>query len=184
MTYDSLTPEQQARADALHAAAAALGSPKEPFDDDIVRAAFWITTGKHGAILDFFEGTPGTETHLDGGDVGLDGTTEPAPAEARVGVTVTRTAHHPSWDERYGQDTPPRQGAGLEAIEALRSSVASAGANVAEALRRGPIDGGGRITGLATDPTATPVAQLVTAADLHPSNGQRADPTLRAVTDQ
>lgn len=62
MIYDNLTPEQAQRAEALHAAATAFGSPADPLDEYLVRAGQWIVTGTHDAL------TPAQQI-MDGGTV-------------------------------------------------------------------------------------------------------------------
>lgn len=51
MIYDHLTPEQSQRAEALHSSATAFGSPHNPTDDYLVRAAHWVITGQHDALF-------------------------------------------------------------------------------------------------------------------------------------
>lgn len=88
MPYESLSLEQKARADALQVASTCFGSPKESYDDDLVRAAQWILTGDHPALphdLDGTDETPGT-INLDGGNVtGQSDTAEPTGPQIPVG---------------------------------------------------------------------------------------------------
>lgn len=86
MPYESLSPEQKARADALQVASSCFGSPKEPFDDDLVRAAQWILTGEHPALpRDLDVPVEGPQT-IDGGNVtGQSDTAEPTGPQIDLG---------------------------------------------------------------------------------------------------
>ena len=86
MTYDSLSLEQKARADALQVASACFGSPKESFDDDLVRAAQWILTGDHPARPHDLDVTDEGPQEIDGGTVtGESDTAEPAGPQINLG---------------------------------------------------------------------------------------------------
>lgn len=99
MIYDHLTPEQSQRAEALHAAATAFGSPAAPTDDYLVRAANWIITGLHDALFplqvvpspdttDTPEDTDVTGGVVDGG--GVQQLSTETTQQPRIGVNVGR----------------------------------------------------------------------------------------------
>lgn len=102
MIYDHLTPEQSQRAEALHAAATAFGSPSTPTEDYLVRAAQWVITGEHPAITPApAESAPEDEIIYEGGGVNQLATESDTADEKplTVGKDFSKAQSGPALDE-------------------------------------------------------------------------------------